>query len=294
LSNLLKGGWVEVNSDEKRIIDTNELVNKRLTGLSQPVRRASHTTLGEPDEEGFAGGVQAEILDGLTGDDENGIPTVIHQEPVPTGPSLEDTQKQVDQMLADAQAQVDAARQEADNIRAAAAKDAETIRENARQEGTQQGYQDGIAQAEQECSQRMAELDQKQKELETAYETRIQDLEPQFIDTLTGIYEHIFHVELQGYRDILFYLITNTMRKIEGNRSFFIHVSKEDYPFVSMQKKQIAASVAAGSSIEVVEDLTLSKNQCMIETEDGIFDCGVSTQLTELSNRLKLLSYEKE
>ena len=61
-----------------------------------------------------------------------------------------------------------------------------------------------------------------------------------------------------------------------------------------MQKKQIAASVAAGSSIEVVEDLTLSKNQCMIETEDGIFDCGVSTQLTELSNRLKLLSYEKE
>ena len=84
------------------------------------------------------------------------------------------------------------------------------------------------------------------------------------------------------------------MCKIEGNRSFFIHVSKEDYPFVSMQKKQITASVASGSSVEVVEDLTLSKNQCLIETEDGIFDCGVSTQLTELSNRLKLLSYEKE
>lgn len=294
LSSLLKGGWIEVNNEEKRIIDTNELVNKRLTGLSQPVRRANHTTLGEPDEDGFAGGVQAEILEGLTEDGENGSSAVIHQEPAPAGPSLEDAQKQVDQMLADARAQVDAARQEADNIRAQAQTDAANIRENARQEGTQQGYQDGIAQADQETNQRMAQLEQKEKDLESAYETKIQELEPQFIDTLTGIYEHIFHVELQGYRDILSYLITNTMCKIEGNRSFFIHVSKEDYPFVSMQKKQITASVASGSSVEVVEDLTLSKNQCLIETEDGIFDCGVSTQLTELSNRLKLLSYEKE
>lgn len=294
MSSLLKGCWVEVNNEEKRIIDTNELVNKRLTGLSQPVRRMAHTTLGEPDEDGFAGGVQAEILEGLTEDGDSGASAVIHQEPAPPGPSLEDTQKQVDQMLADARAQVEAARQEADSIRAQAQSDAANVKENARQEGMQQGYQDGIARADQETNQRMAQLEQKEKDLESAYETKIQELEPQFIDTLTGIYEHIFQVELQGYRDILSYLITNTMRKIEGNRSFFIHVSKEDYPFVSMQKKQFAASVASGSSVEVVEDLTLSKNQCLIETEDGIFDCGVSTQLTELSNRLKLLSYEKE
>ena len=294
MSSLLKGCWVEVNNEEKRIIDTNELVNKRLTGLSQPVRRMAHTTLGEPDEDGFAGGVQAEILEGLTEDGDSGASAVIHQEPAPPGPSLEDTQKQADQMLADARAQVEAARQEADSIRAQAQSDAANVKENARQEGMQQGYQDGIARADQETNQRMAQLEQKEKDLESAYETKIQELEPQFIDTLTGIYEHIFQVELQGYRDILSYLITNTMRKIEGNRSFFIHVSKEDYPFVSMQKKQFAASVASGSSVEVVEDLTLSKNQCLIETEDGIFDCGVSTQLTELSNRLKLLSYEKE
>ena len=294
LSSLLKGCWVEVNNEDKRIIDTNELVNKRLTGLSQPVRRMAHTTLGEPDEDGFAGGVQAEILEGLMEDGDSGASAVIHQEPAPAGPSLEDTQKQVDQMLADARAQVEAARQEADSIRAQAQSDAANVKENARQEGMQQGYQDGIARADQETNQRMAQLEQKEKDLESAYETKIQELEPQFIDTLTGIYEHIFQVELQGYRDILSYLITNTMRKIEGNRSFFIHVSKEDYPFVSMQKKQFTASVASGSSVEVVEDLTLSKNQCLIETEDGIFDCGVSTQLTELSNRLKLLSYEKE
>lgn len=31
----------------------------------------------------------------------------------------------------------------------------------------------------------------------------------------------------------------------------------------------------------------------MIETDGGIFDCGVDTQLAELTNRLRVLSYEK-
>ena len=47
-------------------------------------------------------------------------------------------------------------------------------------------------------------------------------------------------------------------------------------------------------AVEVVEDATLGKNDCLIETENGIFDCGLGTQLAELRQKLKLLSYEKE
>ncbi|MCR5755338.1 MAG: hypothetical protein K6G30_11090, partial [Acetatifactor sp.] len=72
-------------------------------------------------------------------------------------------------------------------------------------------------------------------------------------------------------------------------------VSKEDYPYVSMQKKQIMVGVTVpNSTVEVVEDLTMTPNECLIETEGGIFDCGLGTQLTELSQKLRLLSYEKE
>ena len=101
--------------------------------------------------------------------------------------------------------------------------------------------------------------------------------------------------DLDSYREVLAYLISTTMHKIEGVRSFLIHVSKEDYPYVSMQKKQLTANaLAPGSSVEVVEDATLGKNDCLIETENGIFDCGLGTQLAELRQKLKLLSYEKE
>ena len=74
------------------------------------------------------------------------------------------------------------------------------------------------------------------------------ELEPQFVDTITGIYEHIFDVDLHSYREVLCYLISATMRKTEDNRSFLVHVSKEDYPYVSMQKKQIMAGATAPNS----------------------------------------------
>lgn len=45
--------------------------------------------------------------------------------------------------------------------------------------------------------------------------------------------------------------------------------------------------------LEVVEDITLHKNECMIETDGGVFDCGLGTQLDELTKRLKLLSFSK-
>ncbi len=62
-----------------------------------------------------------------------------------------------------------------------------------------------------------------------------------------------------------------------------------------MQKKEIQAeSVAGNATVEIIEDISLRKNECLIETEGGIFDCGLGTQLSELSRKLKLLSYEKD
>ena len=59
-----------------------------------------------------------------------------------------------------------------------------------------------------------------------------------------------------------------------------------------MQKKQLMASVAGiNSNVEIIEDMTLARTECLIETDGGIFDCGLGTQLGELSKKLKLLSY---
>ena len=46
------------------------------------------------------------------------------------------------------------------------------------------------------------------------------------------------------------------------------------------------------SIVDIVEDMTMRQGDCMIETANGIFDCGIDTQLSAIKKRLTLLSYE--
>ena len=87
-------------------------------------------------------------------------------------------------------------------------------------------------------------------------------------------------------------MFENAIQKTDGSSSLLLHVSKADYESVA-EKKEYLKSQVGNASVEVIEDITLSELQCYIETDNGIYDCGLDTQLEELARKLKLLSYER-
>ena len=187
------------------------------------------------------------------------------------------------------------ARAEAEHIRREAMAEAEAEKVQVLSEARQQGYNEGLVKAQAHEGAMEQEYLERARILEESYQQQTDILEPRFVDIITGIYEHVFNVELSSYREMLSYLINTVLHNLEGSRSFIIHVSKEDYAYVSMQKKQMLAGIVSeNTSVDVVEDLTLNKNDCMIETENGIFDCGLGTQLSELKRRLMLLAWSQE
>jgi flagellar assembly protein FliH len=264
----------------------NDLVEKRIEAIQKKVR--------DPASQGFVAGLNADELNvdavtvnELLSDGEGTPESVISGNIIKA--ANEDAAELKAQAEQAAQRIIDDARKQADEIVAQANRD----RDKLHNEAKTQGYEEGRTQAEKENELIRGELDRTRRDLNKSYEKKLEEIEPEFIDTITGIYEHIFNVELGSYRDILIYLIEGAMRSIDG-RSLLVHVSKEDYAYVSMQKKQLTAeTVSPNTSVEIVEDMTLSKNECFIETEAGIFDCGLGTQLSELSKKLRLLSYEK-
>ena len=282
-SNLLKKGFTKLSEDDARVIDTNELVAKRIRELSAKMQKESNT--------GFVSGLASDKVEAPVTD-----PEEEETDFTPSGNVIkagEDLQKLKEDAEAEAQKIVEDARAQAESILQDARSQAEAERADIQEAASRQGQQEAQAEADRTEAAREAEYQKKTAGLEAEYQKRLDELEPEFVDTITGIYEHIFHVDLHSYREVLCYLISTTMRKSEDNRSFLIHVSKEDYPYVSMQKKQISAgAVAPNATVEIVKDITLGKGECLIETEGGIFDCGLGTQLSELRQKLKLLSYE--
>ena len=280
--NLLKQIYTVVQPEEKRVIDTNSLVQQRLEELEERKRAVNG---------GFTAELAAEQVDILPQEGEEGAEESaenVIKAKESSGRILEDARNEAESIIAEAKAQAMRICDDAKN-------QAEVEKNRIIADAKQQGYSEGLALAKEEEQTIKNEYLEKESRLETFYQKQIDELEPQLVDLITDIYQHIFHVELQSYREILAHLISSTLRKIDGSHDFMVHVSKDDYPYVSMQKKQIlTGAVSANCNVEIVEDLTLSKNECLIEAESGIFDCGLGTQLSELRQKLMLLSWSRE
>ena len=282
--NLIKANQFVLKEKEPILVDTNELVAQKIE---------SHIPVFEEFKpEGFQFGLNAPEVDPLFVDmdyvpEEGETPMeLVAQEAVYTGPSPEE-------LIAQAQAEIEEMRIEAE-------KNISFLKKRSQEEGKQQGYEEGmqmamqeldVAKRELEASKR--ELEAKAKAMELEYQNLIDQLEPQFIKTITGIYEEVFKVELAGYKNILRYAIANTIRKVEGSKDFLVHVSRVDYGKMVEQKELLLNSISKQITVEFIEDATLKENECMIETNSGIFDCSIGVQLEELTKKLRLLSFEE-
>lgn len=306
-SNLVKAYRLQRDSDEPVIIDSNNLIQEKLERLRMimPVIGQNDDSEYEESAPGeFTDGLDALMLDALTDEnyeteyDEDGNPVsnVIKAsaedfteyeapmaEPVEqySGPSPEE-------LIAEAEAQIEQMRQEA-------MLQIDKDREAAYNEGRSLGYSDGKAQAEAEIGVAWQELEEARGNLNAEREALIAELEPQFVHTLTSIYEKVFEVDLRDEKELVVNLLRNAMLHIESTKNYLIHVSREDHEYVVENRDSlITSSMPADVTIDIIEDVTMKQGDCMIETSGGIFDCGLGTQLETLKKKLELLSYNAQ
>ncbi len=283
MSNLLKSHFVTIDPDDKRIIDSDGRLAEKNDGRSvaSPV---------SPDEEpesfqdDFNGGLAAAQVAGLLADQEENI--------IKAGSAGEEELRQ--ELLRQAEEEMARAEAEIQAMKEAAQADIEVMKRVAAEEARGQGYAEGFEKGVAEIEKLRAKLQEDRRKLQMEYDSRVDELEPKFIDLLADIYEQIFHVELKEYGPIVSHLISNTMRKSEENKQFLIHVSKEEYEYVSGHKEEIRENAAAGKAVvEIINDITLLPGECMIETGGGVFDISLGTELAGLNQKLRLLSFEK-
>ena len=283
---LFKAGFVKLDSDEVRVINSNDRISQKLDALR---KTPSYQETVMEEEEAYMDEAENEETSAAEPDGQSDAQLVESSLDENATKLIEQANSRAEQIIADANAQ---AQQIIADAQAQSQADAGRALEQAQQQGYTQGYSEGNQKAVQETQAKMAELSAKEAAMEQSYQEKLSNMEPYLIDKLTDIYDHIFAVDLSEYRNVLFHLISNTLHALDNTDTYLIHVSEQDYQFVSMQKAQIAEDGGVKPSmLEFVEDRTLGKNECLIETPDGIYDCSLSVQLTELKRKLLLLSY---
>ena len=288
MSNLFKAGFVNYDNTDAFVIDSNELANKKIEAFQELELKKQRELMSEDEEypeeitdEDFVPGIDMEQLSQLTEDQ-----GMLGSFPDPQF-DMEAMQAEIDLKLQQAQEQADAIIQDAQQ-------QANSILSQAQEEGHRQGYEAGYQEGVAAAESLKAEIEQQRGDLEAEYQQIVDGIEPEMVDVLTQIYEHVLGIELRDDKGIILHLLKSTLSRIEPGNNLIVHVSSDDYDDVLDEKDSLDACITSPSTtMEIIEDPLLKENECMIESDSGIFDCSLGVELSELSRKLKLLSFDR-
>ena len=277
MSNVIKAAAVTY-TQEIRTIDSN-LREGGFTRLA--VEKRANVSEGEVTE-GFKPGIPG-IFSDQGGVEPEDVPEDLAAEFAAEKARLEQLKKEAEDVLSDA-------REEVKKLLAGAKADAEEIRK--------QAYADGLRQGEQKAKEKYdsmkVRLEAEVKRQKEDYERQVSELEPAFAEILIKLLEKLTGVLLAEKQGIIAYLLEQAIRGIEPGMTYLVHVSAEDFPLANSKKGELLRDLKEGAVLEIIEDRTMQKGQCIIETDSRIFDCGIDTQMKNLAGDLRLLAGGRE
>ena len=290
MSNLFKAGFVSFDNSEARIIDNNELANQKIEAYHEELLKRQRAQMAEEHglyeegatEDDFVPGIDMEQLSQLTEDQ-----SMLE--------SIPDPQFDMQAMQAEIDLKLQQAQEQADMIIQQAQEQADGIRANAVDQGRQEGYDAGYQEGMMAAAAQQEDIENQRAELEKEYQQLVDELEPEMVDVLTQIYEHVFNIELREDKGIILHLLKSTLSRIEPGRDLIVHISSDDYDDVMEEKETLDACITSpNTTMEIIEDPLLKENECMIESDSGVFDCSLGVELSEISRKLKLLSFDRK
>lgn len=276
MSNLLKRSSV-INKDE-RVIDYNDLIKKKI----QTIMESKHN---EMDADGFINGLHADVVEELISDD--GTADALTDD---AAMGEQQAAASLENANAEAERIIEEARLQAEQIIADANKNADAAFEEAKQNGYYEGNEKAQEEMNIKQAQLEAEFDNKRKGLEQEYNNLKESIEPELVEVITDVFRKVTGVVAEDNQEIILHLINDVMHNADGSRDYVIKVSPDDYKFLVNNQGKIYCAMSREVNIDIVEDATLERNQCMIETNTGIFNCSLDIELNNLIKNIKLLS----
>ncbi|MDR2313920.1 MAG: flagellar assembly protein FliH [Spirochaetaceae bacterium] len=190
-----------------------------------------------------------------------------------------EAEDEAEKIIADAKAR--AAQIEADSLAAF-----ETERRTAEEEGRQAGRETGFAEGKDEVARL---VERTQTILERAQEKRVEILaetERQIIDLVLLISRKVIKVISENQRNVVVSNVIEALRKVKGRGNIIIRVNMMDLKLATEHKKNFINLVEGAKSVQIIEDTTVDPGGCLIETDFGEIDARISSQLSELEQKI--------
>jgi flagellar assembly protein FliH len=192
-----------------------------------------------------------------------------------------------DDMAAQAGQYLDEVRQQAERILSDARSEADHIRLQAEA----QGKQDALDSAERVVESRIAEtllpaLRKLAIEVDQAKESWVAQWERELVQLASGIAEKVVRCEIERHPKITLDLIRESLAMAAGSPRLKVRLSPKDFDALGSHVTELAQHVGAVGAAEVVADASISAGGCRVESEFGVIDQQIESQIARIAEEL--------
>ena len=180
----------------------------------------------------------------------------------------------------EAQAIVEQAQAEAERILTTAQEQAVQIRDEAKNNGTAEGRQAGLAEIRQELAGNLTQALTLLSEAEAEKEHRILASEPEILKLAVAVAQKLLHAELQLDPQQQLAIVKNALARFTGAVNYKIRVNPADLEHLKESGiPELQAVFSEPKNLEFVADPGIGTGGCFIETELGNIDARLKSQL---------------
>lgn len=191
--------------------------------------------------------------------------------------------EEAEEIIAQANAQ-------AQDILDAAQSQANAMKSHAEAEGHQAGFDKGYQESIMKQTEMQADIEKQRQAMMDDIAEKEKNMEKELVDAVCGVVEKVFLAKFGDDKNIIFHLLDNVISNVDSSKSFIIRVNEQNMEFLRNKKDELQTKVGQEVSLDIVLDPLLNDSQCMVETDGGLFDCSMDTEMRNLIKEIKALS----
>lgn len=186
----------------------------------------------------------------------------------------------------EASAAVDAAQERIKELEAQAKERVDAVQKEAFRKGFDEGREDGYKEGKAEVERLTGRL---HSVIERALDKRseiLEKTEAEIVELVLLVAKKVVKVISENQKNVVIQNIVQALRKLRTRSEVTIRVNLADLQLVSEHTKDFVALAENAKHIQIVEDTTIDRGGCIIETDFGEIDARISSQLHELEEKI--------
>lgn len=169
-------------------------------------------------------------------------------------------------------------------------KEIDSLVSSAKSEGYKEGYEEGFKRGQEEVDRLVAKIHTIVGSIADKRSQILEQSEAQVIELVLSIATRVVKTISESQKDVVIQNVKSALARIKSRTDIIIRVNMRDLDLTTSKMKEFQNSIEKAKSITIVEDATIEKGGCIVETDFGHIDARIGSQLREIEEKIRELA----